>query len=147
MSEPTLYEQDICLWAEKTAELLRAHRWKELDLENLIDEVEDLSRRERDKLLSTLRVLLMHLLKWRHQPQLRGKSWEITIKRCRREIPEQIEDTPSLRRFLDDTEWLEKTYRRACNDASDGTGLPLETFPQQLPFTREQILDHKFWPQ
>jgi hypothetical protein len=63
MSEPRLYEQDICLWAEKTAKLLRAHRWKELDLENLIDEVEDLSRRERDKLLGTLRVLLMHLLK------------------------------------------------------------------------------------
>jgi hypothetical protein len=78
---------------------------------------------------------------------LRGKSWEVTIKHCRREIPEQIEDTPSLRWFLDNAEWLEKTYRRACNDISDETGLPLETFPQQLPFTREKILDHKFWPQ
>jgi hypothetical protein len=144
MSEPSLYERDICLWAEKTAELLRSHCWEELDLENLIDEVEDLSRRERDKLLSTLRVLLTHLLKWQYQPHLRGKSWEVTIKRWRREITEQIEDTPSLRRFLDDTEWLEKTYRRACNEASDQTGLPLDTFPQQLPSTIEQILDGEF---
>lgn len=146
MSKPTLYEQDICLWAEKTAELLRTHRWEELDLENLIDEVQDLSKRERDKLLSTLQVLLLHLLKWQYQTQQQSKSWEITIKRCRRQISEQVEDTPSLKRFLQDTEWLQKTYRRACNDAADESGLPLETFPQKMPFSIFAVLDSKFWP-
>ena len=44
----TLYEEDFPLWAERQAALLRAGRFDELDLENLIEEVEDLSRRERE---------------------------------------------------------------------------------------------------
>ena len=43
-----LYEEDFPLWAERQAALLRARRFDELDLDNLIEEVEDLSRRERD---------------------------------------------------------------------------------------------------
>jgi hypothetical protein len=84
--QENLYEQDICLWALQTAEILRSHRFCELDLEHLIDEVEDLSKRERDKLLSCLKVLLTHILKWKYQPELCCANWEITIKRCRNEI-------------------------------------------------------------
>jgi hypothetical protein len=43
-----LYENEFALWAERQGALLRAKRFDELDLENLIEEVEDLSRRERD---------------------------------------------------------------------------------------------------
>ena len=43
-----LYDNDFALWAERQAALLRARRFDELDLDHLIEEVEDLSRRERD---------------------------------------------------------------------------------------------------
>ncbi|NET33154.1 MAG: DUF29 domain-containing protein [Cyanothece sp. SIO1E1] len=37
------YETDFVVWAESMAELLRMKRFDEFDLENLIDEVQDLS--------------------------------------------------------------------------------------------------------
>ena len=36
----SLYERDFCLWLEQQAALLRADRFDELDLANLIDEIE-----------------------------------------------------------------------------------------------------------
>ena len=38
----TLYDEDFYVWARRQAELLRARRYGELDLEHLIEEVEDL---------------------------------------------------------------------------------------------------------
>jgi hypothetical protein len=57
-----LYEEDFPLWAERQAALLRAKRFDELDLENLIDEVEDLSRRERETVESHVETIMEHLL-------------------------------------------------------------------------------------
>ncbi len=37
-----LYDEDFYVWARRQAELLRAGRYDELDLEHLIEEVEDL---------------------------------------------------------------------------------------------------------
>jgi hypothetical protein len=37
-----LYEQDFCAWSKAQAELLRAGRYAELDLDHLIEEVDDL---------------------------------------------------------------------------------------------------------
>ena len=36
-----LYKEDLYLWSQAQAALLRAGRFDELDLENLIEEVED----------------------------------------------------------------------------------------------------------
>ena len=46
------------------ADLLASSRFSELDIENLVEEVRDLSKRERDRLLSSLRLILHHLLKF-----------------------------------------------------------------------------------
>ena len=43
-----IYEQDYGLWAD----LIAAGRFDELDIENLVEEVRDLSKRERDRKLS-----------------------------------------------------------------------------------------------
>jgi hypothetical protein len=60
----SLYETDYVAWADEQALLLEQKRWDELDLVNLVEEVRDLGRRERDALESQLTRLLMHLLKW-----------------------------------------------------------------------------------
>ena len=70
----TLYEQAYGLWAEQMADLIAAGRFGELDIENLVEEVRDLSKRERDRLLSRLRLIVHHLLKWDYQPQRRLRS-------------------------------------------------------------------------
>jgi hypothetical protein len=40
----TLYDTDFVVWADNTAELIRARRFEELDIENLAEEVESLAR-------------------------------------------------------------------------------------------------------
>ena len=51
---------------------------QDLDWTHLVEELEDLSKRQRRELLNRLRVLLMHLLKWQYQSTelpYRGQSW------------------------------------------------------------------------
>ena len=81
---------DFAAWAEAHAEALRAGRLDALDLEHLAEEIEDLSNRERDAIESHLETLVMHLLKWRYQPDQRSRSWEATIKVARRNIDEAV---------------------------------------------------------
>ena len=52
------------------ANLLLSGNFTQLDIENLVEEVRDLSKRERDSLLSSIRLIIHRLLKWDYQPQL-----------------------------------------------------------------------------
>ena len=90
-----LYEQDYSQWAETMADLLSSGNFTELDIENLVEEVRDLSKRERDRLLSSVRLILHHLLKWDYQPQKRSRSWQITIESERENLALYLEDSPS----------------------------------------------------
>jgi hypothetical protein len=132
-----LYEQDYGLWAEQMANLLAAGRFSELDIENLVEEVRDLSKRERDRLLSSLRLIVHLLLKWDYQPQRRSRSWQGTIQRERANISLYLEDSPSLKRHLAN-EWLHKIYAVACADAFKETGLQ---FPEICPYEISEVLN------
>ena len=68
------------------ADLLASGNFTGLDIENLVEEVRDLSKRERDRLLSSLRLILHHLLKWDYQSNKRSRSWQNTIDRERNNI-------------------------------------------------------------
>jgi hypothetical protein len=132
-----LYESDYGLWAETMADLLETGQFYQLDIENLAEEVRDLSKRERDKLLSSMRLILHHLLKWDYQPQKRSKSWTITIERERLNISRYLEDSPSFKRYLSE-EWLKKEYRIARLNAAKETDLE---FSVDCPYTIEDVLD------
>lgn len=138
-----LHQQDIILWSETIATLLRQGNFDQLDLTNLIDEVEDLGRRERDRLISAARLILHHLLKWHYQPHKRSRSWVKTIQRERVNIEMYLEDAPSLAQVLD-AAWLTKVYRTARKDAAIETDLPLATFPLDCPYTWQQLLAPDF---
>ena len=138
------YEQDFGLWAEQMANLLASGRFSELDIENLVEEVRDLSKRERDRLLSSLRLILHHLLKWDYQPTRRcqrhasrTRSWLGTIQRERANIRLYLDDSPSLKQYLTD-ESIFKLYAVACSDAFRETGLE---FPPICPYGIEDILN------
>lgn len=45
----TLYDRDVVEWADQQAQLLRDGRFDLLDLENLIEEIEDVGNRHRDR--------------------------------------------------------------------------------------------------
>ena len=67
--KPGLYETDFVAWAETTAQLLQENQFAEIDLDNLIEEVEALSRSDKREIRSRLIKLLSHLLKRAYQPE------------------------------------------------------------------------------
>ena len=145
---PAEYEQDFAAWADTTAQLLAQRRFNELDLVNLIDEVQDLSRRERQALSSNLKIVLLHLLKWDYQPRERlrlAHSWKSSIREHRQRLEEQLAGSPSLKRYLQDN--FAKCYQKARLLAADESGLSEVTFPQECPYSIEQTLDETFLPE
>ena len=126
-----LYEQDYSQWAETMADLLASGNFTQLDIENLVEEVRDLSKRERDSLLSSIRLIIHHLLKWDYQPQLRSRSWLVTVQRERSNVADYLADSPSLKKYMTD-EYLVKIYKKAKLDAIAETGLDMPAF---CPYT------------
>lgn len=140
-----LYENDYLLWLQETSRLLKAKDFNNLDLENLIEEIESLGRSERNKLISSLRLIYQHLLKWQYQPYKRSKSWSDTVSRERDNIIYYIEDTPSLKILLQNTTVLNKAYQRGRKDAMRETGIT--NLPQDCPYSIERVLDVNFLPE
>jgi hypothetical protein len=132
-----LYERDFAAWAEAQAEALRAGRLDALDLANLAEEIGDLSKLEQDAIESHLETLVMHLLKWRYQPDRRRRSWEATIKVARRNIAKLLRRSPSLRRDLPAS--LDEVYPNSRIRAAVTTRLPDDVFPDTCPFTLDQV--------
>lgn len=121
---------------------LQQKRFMDLDIENLVEEIESLSRSDKRALRSYLRVLLMHLLKWQYRAGSRSRSWQVSIRNTRREIGELIVDSPGLKPYA--PEVLETFYQNSRGDAADETGLSVEVFPVQCPFSIEEVLNVNF---
>lgn len=141
----TLYDDDFYGWSQEQANLLRTKRFNELDTENLLEEIEAMGRSERRELESRLEKLLSHLLKWQYQPSRRGKSWLLTIKEQRRKFVDCLNENPSLRNKKE--ERLIIVYQYARLSAEKETNLSESVFPDQCPWTFDQIMDNGFFPE
>lgn len=140
----SVYEQDFHAWTQQQATLLRENDLTHLDVEHLIEELEAMGRSERRQLANRLENLLMHLLKWQYQPELRSRSWELTILEQRRRIAKLLRNNPSLQHYLPDL--FPDAYDDARFSAMRETGLPLETFPATVPHTLEETLAMDWLP-
>ncbi len=139
-----LYDKDYYLWLEETVQLLREGRLTDLDIPNLIEEMKDMGRSEKNALESNLIVLLMHLLKWKYQPEKQSGSWRRSIREHRRRILKAFKNSPSLKRYFE--EIFEESYQEARKQAADETELSLNIFPETCPFKVEEILDSEYLP-
>lgn len=137
-----LYEQDFYLWTQITAKQLKENKFHEIDFINLIEEIESMGRSEKRELKSRLIVLLMHLLKWHYQPEKRSESWRSTITEQRICIEGLLEDSPSLKPLL--SEVFEDCYQKARLKSSDETGIKLNFFPKESPFSLEETLKSSY---
>ena len=140
----SLYETDYYAWSNQQAALLRAGQLSDADIENIAEEIESMGKSEKREVVSRLRVLLTHLLKWQYQPKRRGASWEKIIRRHRLDIEFVLEDNPSLVSQLDQA--IDRAYRGAIDDASLQTRLSAKNFPKNCPWSFEQLTDPNFWP-
>ncbi|MBS0312552.1 MAG: DUF29 domain-containing protein [Proteobacteria bacterium] len=135
------YELDGYGWAKAQARLLSERRFEAVDLANIIEEIESVGKRERSTVRSALRVLMMHILKWQHQPERRSRSWALSIASQRLAYQDAIGDNPSLKGELDAIRT--EAYRRSRIEAAAETDLPLRTF-SETPLEWQVILDQKF---
>jgi len=140
-----LYEQDFYLWLEETAALLKAGTFEKLDVENLVEEIECMGRSEKKSVESNLEVILVHLLKYKYQPEKRSNSWRVTLLEHRRRLKRDFRISPSLKRYF--LEIFAECYQGARKLASVETEMAITTFPQASPFTPEQVLDEDFLPE
>jgi hypothetical protein len=148
MNQPTtqvsLYDRDFNLWIEDTVAHLKAGDFAHLDVENLIEEIDSLGRRDKRELESRLQVLLSHLMKrcYVNSPES-FRGWEVTIREQRRELGSLLKQSPSLRNYLlseFDNGWR-STLREVRED------YPTTQLPDTCPFPKdvELLLSQRFW--
>jgi hypothetical protein len=146
MTNAVRYEDDVVAWSVEQARLLRAGRFELLDIEHLAEEIEDVGKSEARELASRMAVLLAHLLKWQHQPERRGRSWEITIRHQRQAIERRLDKTPSLQGSLADGGWWADAWGDALDLFEKETGLPLDAVPASCPWTVREVLAGDWLP-
>ena len=138
------YEIDYANWIFNQVDRMRHGSTDELDFALIAEELESLGKSERKALASHLRNLLLHFLKWQFQPGRRGQSWRLSIDNARSEIFELLTEMPSLRHEF--YKRIASEYGRARRTAAIETELDLATFPEECPYSREQIVDPDFYP-
>ena len=140
-----LYDQDLYVWSQKQAELLRAGRFEELDLPRLIEEVEDLGANQRRDVFSRSQPILQHLLKLQFSTAVEPRAgWQQTIEDQRDEL--ELALTPTLRNELEQT--LSERYARARRRAAKDLARYVEPadLPPDCPYLIDQILDADWLP-
>ncbi|MBD2629548.1 DUF29 domain-containing protein [Trichormus variabilis] len=138
----TTHDHDFYAWTQEQAHLLRTGQFNQIDFDHIAEEIEDIGRFEKRELESRLEVLIMHLLKWQFQPNLRSRSWQLTINEQRLRLEKLLKENPSLSSFLADS--LDKTYQLATISAERETGL--SSFPETCPYSLTEIFTLEFLP-
>ncbi|WP_071518354.1 DUF29 domain-containing protein [Geitlerinema sp. PCC 9228] len=143
----SLYERDYHLWILDTVQKLKDGNFQAVDWDHLIEEIADLSRREKRKLESLLTRLFEHLLKFRFWQDRLGENrghWEAEILSFRKQIKRELKASPSLKNHL--LAVWEECYQDGREIAAKRSQLPLETFPENPLGSVEQVLDENWLP-
>jgi hypothetical protein len=137
-----LYWDDVLLWSEQQAALLRrlaaGERVNEqIDWENLIDEVESVGNEQLHAVESLLLQALIHMLKAEAWPESRdAPKWRADALNFRAQAANRF--TPSMRHRIR-LDRLFRQARRAVPKMSDGRApLPL---PETCPATLDELLN------
>ncbi len=140
----TLYETDFYAWAMEMAQLIKTKQFDKVDIEHLAEEVESMGASERNALESRLIELMLHLLKWQFQPERKGRSWQQSIAKQRVGIDKVLKQNPSLKYQYQQR--VDECYIYAKRYAAIETGLLISHFPENCPYSVEQLFDFEFLP-
>lgn len=138
-----LYEKDDHLWLEKTIELIKQKRFNDLDLDNLIEELESLGRRDKSVVRSLTEQIIRHLLLlqyWREESTRSASHWRAEIISFRSQIEADL--TTNLSNFLEKE--LLKIYKSALKYVQEKTAYSVK-FPETCPYTLNQILAEDYF--
>ena len=146
MSDPmtSLYEEDIVLWSERQAELLRrvaegAAMNEKPDWTNIIEEIESVGNSELRSVESFLVQALLHMLKAEAWPLSRdAPHWRGEARRFRDDAASRF--APSMRQRIS----LAHIYRRALRAMPETVyDLPPQPVPETCPVTLDELLSEE----
>ena len=157
-----LYKNDYRQWLHSQQVLLKARRFDDLDLDNLLDAMEYHMGDIKHALESHLVILILHLLKHQHQtcvinPQRREsqefRSWFDSIDNARTDIRRLMRKNPSLKSHTTDA--IADGYPDAKKSAikqmnkylPKAQHLDKNSFPDTCPWTFEQIMTEDWLPE
>ncbi len=146
MSIQSYYESDYVRWLDLTAEQLRQQRIENLDWQHLIEEIEALGNEQRRKVESYLKQLLIHLLLYKYWEQERdycAQGWENEIDNFRDELEFLLRSKTHYNYCCQN---INRVYPKARRRVIKKTNLGAAIFPQQCPFTLEEILNPDYLP-
>ncbi len=103
--------------------------------------LDSMSQELRRALRSQLSRLMMHVIKWKIQPEKRTGSWAVFILDARENIENIMQQKPSLNRLYIDQIW-DKTVQQALRKAQEETQVraPLPTLTWQDVFEEDYTL-------
>jgi hypothetical protein len=143
--DPARYDRDLYSWAVEQAALLRAGKIAEADALNIAEELDDVGNEQYDKLESALRLILLHLLKWDHQPERRSRSWWLSINVHRKHVLKVLRKNPGLKPVAGEA--MTEAYEVARIEAAGQTSLEQEQFPNDCPYSWDEIMERPIdWP-
>jgi hypothetical protein len=137
-----LYDDDILLWSEHQAELLRRRAAgelvndAELDWPNIAEEIGDVGRSERNAVESHLVQALLHDLKAEAWPLSRDvPHWRAEARGHRDDARRRF--TPSMAQRIDVAKLYREAVRRLPERIDEVAPWPV---PQTCPVTLEELL-------
>ena len=143
-SASTLYDEDIILWSERQADLLRRLAAGEPmneapDWTNIVEEIESVGNEQRHAVESLLLQTMLHMIKAEAWPDCRDVDhWLDEARLFRAQATARF--VPSMRQRIDMTR-LWRLALRAVPRRIDGQ--PPLPVPQTCPMTLDQLLSEE----
>lgn len=111
-----LYYQDLNLWRQEIVNAIQNRQLENMDWDNLIDEINDMTASERRALRSYTKKLIEHILKlkyWHHEKEYNQRSWKKEVVNFREEIKSILKESPSLNNYLEQNylDWYKKSVK------------------------------------
>lgn len=111
-----LYHQDLNLWRQAVINAIQNQQLENMDWDNLIEEINDMTASERRALRSYTKRLIEHILKlkyWNSEKEYNKRGWEKEVVNFREEIKSILEESPSLNNYLEQNylDWYEKSVK------------------------------------
>jgi Tfp pilus assembly pilus retraction ATPase PilT len=102
--------------------------------------IDAMSRSERQAVKSQLTRLMMHIIKWKTQPNKRSRSWIVSILDARDAIEESQEEMPSLNR-----EFIESLWDQAFIKAKRKAEAEMNCKSSISSLTWKEVFDDDYW--
>ena len=136
-----LHEQDFNLWIEETIKTIRNKDAKNMDWENLLEEIEDMGASQKRALDSYMQPLIEHILKltyWHSERERNERGWRSEVVNFRNRINHLLKKNPSLKNYLN-SEYIDN-YRDATAAMSEKFEIPSEDI-----ISMKKIMKHDYF--